>query len=245
MRKITLLLLAVLILISHLYAVAEPQTADFKIKAYKLGPQVSGEDYLDFTITDALNRKLDTVEDSVGEDGVIQAGRIDITDYLNNYTGTLPSSEGSGRGGILFSYRLSGNIEGSYGITLTLNAFSNGHDYVDASYELLHENVTFNESSTTTSADKSLSVSSHVEESFGVTGNDAEHSGGSGQTNNSVNLELVVNAEPTGIAPSETLDRDIWIARGAVNAVISKLDYDSASNGEYTANVIVTIENRG
>ena len=229
MRKIAICLITLMIIIFPCYSAVSDEV-QLEIKAYKLGGK---EEFIELTITDALSGSLNIVEGTSDVSTTNQA-RLDISDYIEDFLGRLPSAETTSDlyGGILFSYRLDGNLPGNYDIDITLSSFKKdgGSDIVNAYFGLVNENVIFNGTSKTESAG-GFSIS-RVDEA-----NDDEWGVTSGETKASLHTGVSITS-PAGAG--KTTD-DIWIARGAVYSIISSGEYESASNGEYISDVTVTI----
>ncbi len=208
-------------------------SADLGIKAYKLGGADESGKYFELAITDALTGSLNIVKDVADGEGASTTGQINITDYIDDFLGTIPSAQASGSyGSFLFSYRLAGNYEGSYTISMTLSPFkgtaSSNTGIVNAYYELKNENIIFNEAHTTESRDGFTITQSSGNPSYKAT-NDS-----------SVELSTSINISNGNSTEYELID-DIWIARGAIFAIIDSSDYDSVGNDLYNASVVVEI----
>ena len=201
----------------------------FDIKAYKLGQtDESIGEYFELTVTDALSGSLSVVDDRQTDDvGKQIYDEVDLTDYIEKYLGTLPQKAGTGSGAILYSYRVAGNVTGKYNIGMSIHRFSGSkeEDSIDAFYEIMNENIIFNHSSTTKSADGFEIKQNNTGSKFDAT-SDTEPS-----------VDLSTGIEITGTGTS----KDIWIARGAVSAVIDKSGYEGAANDEYKSFVTVSV----
>ena len=235
MRKIATILISMLLVLIPLSASTDEAVLD--IKAYKLGG--AGE-FIELTITDALNKSLNVVGTNTDS---TETPKLDITDYIDDYLGRLPSGETSSNvyGDVLFSYRLDGTVQGKYDIDVTLSPFEEdgeGTDCVDAYFALQNENVVFNATNKTESADGfSISLLDSGTKSD-VTGTENEND----TSHKNVKLKTSIQIAGPDNANSSS---DIWIARGAVFAIISRQDYESVSNNEYRSTVTVTVTNMG
>ncbi len=229
MRKI--IMTFVFLLIFGVMLSAEDGSPDvvFNIKAYKLGQVAAGE-YFELKVTDALNGSLSVIHDpEKDESGNPLRDDVDITDYINNYLGTLPTDTGSGDGTVLYSYRLAGNGPGKYQITMSISEFTgeNNAQSIDAFYEISNENIIFNHSSKTESDD-----------GFSIT--QIETGSKYGSTVSTQPVILITQIEIS--APSDkTLSDDIWIARGAVSAIIDQAGYANAPNDRYVSAVTISV----
>ena len=217
-----------------LFLIVPAFSVELGIKAYKLGGTDETGKYFEFAITDALTGSLNIVKDIDNEDGSSSRGQIDITDYIDDFLGVIPSGKASGSyGNFLFSYRLAGNQEGSYTISMTLPPFKGtatlNTGIVNAYYELKNVNIIFNEAHTTESND-GFTISQTL-------GNPTYQS----TKNSDVSLRTNINVT-NGNDTSGEFSNDIWIARGAIFAIIDSSDYEAVGNDLYNASVVVNIQ---
>lgn len=238
MKRLVVILLMVLSLIPLSSEAIRNTPGKFTIRGYKLNRTVGPV----IEVVDALTGSLRDITDDYNE--------IEIDGYYS--LGSAANTTAENVSDIAFSYRVYGNIEGSFTVSVTVAPFINTSDktkVITTSYFLLNETVRFLDSNTETSDD----VASYTDET----------SGNLNQTNN-----LTISDETTGTnkivrslssgtgvlvdkfsvsdGSSDTptaSTTDVWIARGAVGFVIDSKSYDEADEGEYKAAITVTLSN--
>lgn len=236
MKKCKLVrLISILIILGftalNLTAVVSEKTLE--IKAYK--NNYSSEDVLAVYITDAITSSLKLVTENSGSIAPdTNAPELEITPYVENQLlgniddGNPEISEEN----IVFSYRVVGNQVGIYTLKLTIQPFiqqvTSSPVYISAYYNMLNKNVIFQGSSDTTSTD-GWTIKQENLSSVGSTSSSSSAAILEAQwiVTNSMGFSTYRN----GMSHS----RDLWIARGAIAAVIDKKDYQGAPNGEYKA----------
>ena len=223
MKRIFALLLIALLMLSAGAEALRSTPGEFEIKAYKIGSR--SESFVEFRVVDALTGSLAEIT---------EAG-IDIDGYY-----TLSSAENTTKDNVdnvLFSYLVSGNVKGTFNVSVTVNPFtlqseSGGGSSIKTRYFLINETLRFIKSNTEKSDD-------------GLTINDIPYVDGEGnpittvsdvldsETQNKI-LEDGFKVSGAGISS------DTWMARGAVAVAIDSASYKDASNGEYRA--IITVK---
>ena len=196
------------------------ETASFTVRAYKVGSQE--DSYLNMGVYDALTGTLQTVDSSYNE--------IDLTPYTNNIRsnsiGTSSSVEPYDRH-VIFSFRVSGNYNGSFKCTVDIGAFELQTDKtktITAYYEMRDVSCVFltNYSTTITKG---------------------------GKTQIDAKTENVTVPSSGTITPisvtwtvKELTELENWRLQGSVGMAIEKDKYSSAANGVYKASVTITLE---
>ena len=219
MKKVIITLLVLLATSFSLFAVTS-DTASFMVRAYKVGTH--DDSYLNMGVYDALTGTLQTVDSSYNE--------IDLTPYTNNIRsnsiGTSSSVERYDRH-VIFSFRVSGNYNGSFKCTVDIGAFELQTDKtktITAYYEMRDVSCVFltNYSTTITQG---------------------------GKTQIDAKTENVTVPSSGTITPisvtwtvKELTELENWRLQGSVGMAIEKDKYSSAANGVYKASVTITLE---
>ncbi|MGN0841285.1 MAG: hypothetical protein ACI4NB_10705 [Candidatus Ornithospirochaeta sp.] len=196
------------------------ETASFTVRAYKVGSQE--DSYLNMGVYDALTGTLQTVDSSYN--------KIDLTPYTNNLKsnsiGTSSSVEPYDKH-VIFSFRVSGNYNGSFKCTVDIGAFELQTDKtktITAYYEMRDVSCVFltNYSTTITKG---------------------------GKTQIDAKTENVTVPSSGTITPisvtwtvKELTELENWRLQGSVGMAIEKDKYSSAANGVYKASVTITLE---
>lgn len=236
MKRLVVILLMVLSLIPLSSEAIRNTPGEFTIRGYKLNRTVGPV----IEVVDALTGSLRDITDDYNE--------IEIDGYYS--LGSAANTTAENVSDIAFSYRVYGNSEGSFTVSVTVAPFINTSDktkVITTSYFLLNETVRFLDSNTETSDD----VASYTDET----------SGNLNQTNNLTISDVTTSttdkivrslSSGTGVlvdkfSVSDGKDlpaastTDVWIARGAVGFVIDSKSYDEADEGEYKAAITVTL----
>ena len=131
MKKI-LIILAILFSASSLNSISFNPSDDnvLNLSGYKVG----AEDMLRITITDAIPGSLNVVDFE---------GEIDVSQDIDNLLGIVSDSNSFDQGKIVFSYRVAGNITGSFVITMTFTDLLNGTFKIPTVYNLGHLSYSF------------------------------------------------------------------------------------------------------
>lgn len=219
MKRIFALLLIALLMFSAGAEALRSTPGEFEIKAYKIGSR--SEKFVEFRVVDALTGSL----------AEITAAGIDIDGYY-----TLSSAENTTKDNVdnvLFSYLVSGNVEGTFDVSVTVNPFtlqseSGTGSSIKAKYFLINETLRFIKSNNDTSAD-----------GYKIT----DISGGKVVTNVMESTSETLSDGfkiQKGSDVSSNCSEDTWMARGAVAVAIDSASYKDASNGEYRA--IITVK---
>ena len=219
MKKISIVLLILLFSTFAVFAVTT-DTATFTVRAYKVGEQTVS--YLNMGVYDALTGTLQTVDSSYNE--------IDLTPYSNNLKsndiGTASSLEPYDKH-VIFSYRVSGNYNGSFKCTVDIGAFSLSSDStktLTAYYEMRDVSCIFLTSYSTTGKDEGKTqIDSKVE---------------------SITVPSSGTVTPLSVqwSVSELTKLQNWRLQGSVGMAIKKEDYTAADPGVYKAAVKITLE---
>ena len=219
MKKVIITILVLLATSFSLFAVTS-DTASFMVRAYKVGTH--DDSYLNMGVYDALTGTLQTVDSSYN--------KIDLTPYTNNLKsnsiGTSSSVEPYDRH-VIFSFRVSGNYNGSFKCTVDIGAFELQTDKtktITAYYEMRDVSCVFltNYSTTITKG---------------------------GKTQIDAKTENVTVPSSGTITPisvtwtvKELTELENWRLQGSVGMAIEKEKYSSAANGVYKASVTITLE---
>ena len=219
MKKVIITLLVLLATSFSLFAVTS-DTASFMVRAYKVGTH--DDSYLNMGVYDALTGTLQTVDSSYNE--------IDLTPYTNNIRsnsiGTSSSVEPYDRH-VIFSFRVSGNYNGSFKCTVDIGAFELQTDKtktITAYYEMRDVSCIFLTNYSTTGKDEGKTqIDSKVE---------------------SITVPSSGTVTPLSVqwSVSELTKLQNWRLRGSVGMAIKKEDYTAADPGVYKAAVKITLE---
>lgn len=219
MKKISIVLLILLFSTFAVFAVTT-DTATFTVRAYKVGEQTVS--YINMGVYDALTGTLQTVDSSYNE--------IDLTPYSNNLKsndiGTASSLEPYDKH-VIFSYRVSGNYNGSFKCTVDIGAFSLSSDStktLTAYYEMRDVSCIFLTSYSTTGKDEGKTqIDSKVE---------------------SITVPSSGTVTPLSVqwSVSKLTKLQNWRLQGSVGMAIKKEDYTAADSGVYKAAVKITLE---
>ena len=219
MKKISIVLLILLFSTFAVFAVTT-DTATFTVRAYKVGEQTVS--YINMGVYDALTGTLQTVDSIYNE--------IDLTPYSNNLKsndiGTASSLEPYDKH-VIFSYRVSGNYNGSFKCTVDIGACSLSSDStktLTAYYEMRDVSCIFLTSYSTTGKDEGKTqIDSKVE---------------------SITVPSSGTVTPLSVqwSVSELTKLQNWRLQGSVGMAIKKEDYTAADPGVYKAAVKITLE---
>ena len=196
------------------------ETASFTVRAYKVG---SPEDsYLNMGIYDALTGTLKTVDSSYNE--------IDLTPYTNNLQSNSVGSSSSVEpyeDHVVFSFRVSGNYNGSFKCSADIGAFKLSTDSsktLTAYYEMRDVSCIFltNYSTSGTNGGTTTITS----------------------TKNSVTVPGTVSTTPISAAwtVSGLSALENWRLQGSIGMALIKGEYSNAEKGVYKADVKITLE---
>lgn len=222
-RILTLLLIASLMASSGAEALRSTP-GEFEIKAYKIGTSDKG--FVEFNVVDALTGSLKEIITALDIDGYYSLSSVDsaVSDNVDN---------------VAFSYRVSGNVQGSFKVAITVEPFvqqveeGSSPAVIKTRYFLVNETLRFIKSNTEKSDD-------------GLTINDIPYVDDSG---NPIKTD-------SDVLESETQDKiledgfkvsgagissDTWVARGAVAFAIDATSYKSSPDGEYRAYITVNL----
>lgn len=225
--KRVLSILLIIFMILPLFALDEniDPSADnvLNIKGYKVGE----DDYMKIVITDAISESLDVLDRPDGEN----RDAINVSDHIDNLLGTTGADFNSLRS--VFSYRVVGNITGSFRIDMTFNPLMNtaegGTHTIGATYALGSLSYTFPEISSQSDGQYTIASTSGEKNEL-----QADPSG----TNNTL-------ASYWSVTPrSENATTQYpWSHRGTVAMTISESDYSNENIpvGTYTALVEVKL----
>lgn len=224
MKRIFALLLIVLLMFSVGAEALRSTPGEFEIKAYKIGSR--SENFVEFRVVDALTGSL----------AEITANGIDIDGYY-----TLSSAENTTKdnvNNVLFSYLVSGNVTGTFNVSVTVNPFtlqseSGAGSLIKTKYFLINETLRFLKSNNDTSADgyKITDISEGKVVVSDVLPSTKPNS-------NALSDGFKIQKESD---VSSKWSEDTWMARGAVAVAIDSASYKDASNGEYRAIITVTL----
>ena len=219
MKKISIVLLILLFSTFAVFAVTT-DTATFTVRAYKVGEQTVS--YLNMGVYDALTGTLQTVDSRYNE--------IDLTPYSNNLKsndiGAASSLEPYDKH-VIFSYRVSGNYNGSFKCTVDIGAFELQTDKtktITAYYEMRDVSCIFLTNYSTTGKDEGKTqIDSKVE---------------------SITVPSSGTVTPLSVqwSVSELTKLQNWRLQGSVGMAIKKEDYTAADPGVYKAAVKITLE---
>ena len=219
MKKISIVLLILLFSTFAVFAVTT-DTATFTVRAYKVGEQTVS--YLNMGVYDALTGTLQTVDSRYNE--------IDLTPYSNNLKsndiGAASSLEPYDKH-VIFSYRVSGNYNGSFKCTVDIGAFELQTDKtktITAYYEMRDVSCIFLTNYSTTGKDEGKTQIDSKVESITVP---------SSETVTPLSVQWSV---------SELTKLQNWRLQGSVGMAIKKEDYTAADPGVYKAAVKITLE---
>ena len=196
------------------------ETASFTVRAYKVGS--SDVEYIDMGVYDALTGTLRTVNSSYN--------KIDLTPYTNdvksNSIGTSSSVEPYDEH-VIFSFRVSGNYNGSFKCSVDIGAFKLATDLsktLTAYYEMRDVSCIFltNYSTSGTNGGTTTITS----------------------TKNSVTVPGTVSTTPISAAwtVSGLSALENWRLQGSIGMALIKGEYSNAEKGVYKADVKITLE---
>ena len=254
MKKLLSAILILLIALMQLGSAADDtHDTSLQIKAYKV--KSSTEKFLNLSVTDSITdgSQLNTIAGtaSSSEEQPV-TGEIVLDEFVGTgngqLIGTLPESgkaisKDITYGRIIFSYRVEGNYEGSFEISITINPFSNEKgDMVNAYYDLRNKSLGLNGISSVPVADDSKRTTEYTDSSgrkWALSFDTADMFTTVSNTSGSLVSTWTVSGGNT--ASGEILDRT-WIAREAVYAVIDRSTFDNAPEGSYKAYVTVSVK---
>ena len=196
------------------------ETASFTVRAYKVGSQE--DSYLNMGIYDALTGTLQTVDSSYN--------KIDLTPYTNNLKSNSIGTSSSVKPydkHVIFSFRVSGNYNGSFKCTVDIGAFELQTDKtktITAYYEMRDVScVCLTNYSTTIPKGGKTQIDAKTE-----------------------NVTVPSSGTITPISVTWTVkeltELENWRLQGSVGMAIEKDKYSSAANGVYKASVTITLE---
>ena len=255
MKKILSAILTLMIALMQLGSAADDtHDTSLQIKAYKV--KSSTEKFLNLSVTDSITdgSQLNTIVGtestaSAGDNPVI--GEVVLDEFIGTgngqLIGTLPASGAISKdvtyGRIIFSYRVEGNYEGSFEISITINPFANEKgDMVSAYYDLRNKSLGLNGISSVPVADDSKRTTEYTDSSgrkWALSFDSADMFTTVSNASGSLVSTWTVSGGNT--ASGEILDRT-WIAREAVYAVIDRSTFDNAPEGSYKAYVTVSVK---
>lgn len=225
--KRVLSILLVMFMIFPLFALDEniDPSADniLNIKGYKVGE----DDYMKIVITDAISESLDVLDRPDGEN----RDAINVSDHIDNLLGTTGADFNSLRS--VFSYRVVGNITGSFRIDMTFNRLMNtaegGTHTIGATYALGSLSYTFPEISSQSDGQYTIASTSGEKNEL-----QADPSG----TNNTLTSYWSVTPRSENATTQYP-----WSHRGTVAMTISESAYSNENIpvGTYTALVEVKL----
>lgn len=226
MKRIFALLLIALLMFSIGAESLRSTPGEFEIKAYKIGS--SSKPFVGFRVVDALTGSL----------AEITANGIDIDGYY-----TLSSAEDTTKdnvNNVLFSYLVSGNVTGTFDVSVTVNPFthqseSGAGSSIKAKYFLINETLRFLKSNNDTSAD-GYRITDISEGKVVV----SDVLPSTTQNANALSDGFKIQKEESDVLSN--CSEDTWMARGAVAVAIDSASYKDASNGEYRAIITVTLK---
>ena len=205
------------------------------IKAYKIGEVQT----VNVVITDAISASLDTIDAPVKEGDIIKSvDEIVVDDKVLDLLGNISStsnSAGFSSDKVIFSYRVVGNITGTFTLGITFNPLSldgEGIEIIGTKYDLGNLSYSFPAYSSSTFSDGTGSGE--------ISNNSTTTSTGSITTSaGEVSSSWEVDVSDTTVP--------LWIHRGAIAMTVSDADYRSEGDGakpigEYRSRVIVTLE---
>lgn len=224
MKKIALILIILSILAFPAFSDALWDTpGKFTIKGYKLN-RIEEPNLI---VVDALTGSLNEID---ADDALV----IDGYYTLGDSSSTIVDD-------IAFSYRVRSTKAGSFTVTLTVNPFvlettESTKPVITTRYFLVNETVRFLDSNTDHTSD-------YVEDSNGLIIEDVT----TGKT-----ATAALSAVPDEDSPVQLVDKfsirgssnnsgDVWIARGALGFIIDSASYEKAPDGEYRANITITL----
>ena len=193
------------------------ETASFTVRAYKVGSQ--DDSYLNMGIYDALTGTLKTVDSSYNE--------IDLTPYTNNLQSGSSSSVEPYEDHVVFSFRVSGNYNGSFKCSVDIGAFKLATDLsktLTAYYEMRDVSCIF------------------------LTNYSTSGTNGGTTTINSTNKSVTVSGtgSTTPISAAWTVSGlsalENWRLQGSIGMALTKGEYSNAEKGVYKADVKITLE---
>lgn len=243
--RITLFLILQILVVAELFAVVSSETLD--IRAYKNYNRNPGDDFMAIYITDAITSSLEMIAESnhkfSTETPSSTPKDLNITPYLENrLLGTMPEDNETvpvSEDNIIFSYRAIGNVSSNYTISLEIEPFKQqleGQDnpyIIETYYQMMNENVVFqNTSSVTTSGENPWRI-----ELTQIGDHDVA------SANESAIIKTMVSVkDQNGSTNNRSVSDDVWIARGAIAAVIDRTDYEGAPEGDYRAYCKVLVD---
>lgn len=246
MKKIALILIILSILAFPAFSDALWDTpGEFTIKGYKL----ERVEEPNIAIYDALTGSLERI---------IQDEELVVDGYY-----TLGDSTSSIVNDIAFSYLVTGNSEFNGTVTITLNPFhrTNGEveEVIKTTYVLMNETVRFLDSNTSTSKDQAAYGGSDntpvtTTDYLTITDTDTDDTVKRIELS-TADLSLEIGTEGRSLTDSFSISdgrnddntstvSDVWMARGAVGFIIDSSTFNSASYGQYKAEVIVKLEGK-
>ena len=253
MKKTLSAILILMIALVQLGSVSgDTHDTSLQIKAYKV--RSSENRFLYLSVTDSITdgSQLNTIAGSSSEEPPV-TGEIVLDEFIGTgnglLVGTLPASgkaisDDVTYGRIIFSYRVEGNYEGSFDITISISPFENEDgNTVSAYYDLRNKSLGLNGISSVPIAGEDGSRTTEYTDSSGKKWSlsfiTAEEFTPVIDTTGSLESGWTVSGG--GTAAGEILDRT-WIAREAVYAVIDRSTFDNAPEGSYKAYVTVSVK---
>lgn len=206
------------------------------IKAYKIGKVQT----VNVVITDAISASLDTIDAPVKEGDIIKSvDEIVVDDKVLDLLGNISSTSNSASFSsdkVIFSYRVVGNIIGTFTLGITFNSLSldgKGIEIIGTKYDLGNLSYSFPAYSSSTFSDGTGSGEISNNSTAASTGSITTSTGGK------VSSSWEVDVSDTTVP--------LWIHRGAIAMTVSDADYRSEGDGakpigEYRSRVIVTLE---
>lgn len=196
------------------------ETASFTVRAYKVGSQE--DSYLNMGIYDALTGTLKTVDSSYNE--------IDLTPYTNNLQSNSVGSSSSVEpyeDHVVFSFRVSGNYNGSFKCSADIGAFKLATDSsktLTAYYEMRDVSCIFLTNYSTSGTNGGTTTITKTTNSVTVSG--------TGST-----TPISAAWTVSGLSVLEN-----WRLQGSIGMALTKGEYSNAEKGVYKADVKITLE---
>ena len=253
MKKILSAILILMIALMQLGSdPGDTHDTSLQIKAYKV--KSSAEKFLNLSVTDSITdgSQLNTIvgiEQVASENPV--SGEIVLDKFIGTGNGELlgtlpeagePISRNVTYGRIIFSYRVEGNYEGRFDVSISISPFTNEENHnVSAYYDLRNKSLGLNGVSIVPVAEDTKRTTEYIDGSgkkwllsFNTVNEFASVTDTSGTLQSTWDVS-------DGTMNGDLVDRT-WIAREAVYAVIDRSTFDDAPEGSYKAYVTVSVK---
>lgn len=238
-----------LFMVLQLYSASEADLTIKAFKSYNTGVRV--------IINNRITREdIFVLNSNPNEASTTGNPRIELNDVVQQLLGSVsdtstqvsPSALDSY---VVFSYRVEGNVTGSYSLRFDLNNLTNSNnqnEYINTSYQLGNFDAVFTSSATSGVPSGNLDPVSNND--YAIMYDDTSVKEGSAigvsgvttlTSSWTVGEPIYQENELTGVQDGATEPCSTWIARGAVGMTIDSVGYTNASNGEYIATVNVTL----